>query len=77
MDIPTVIRGENMKNILKPCPFCGRDATTQTRVVRGITADCIKFSVCCPACHIEQHIDIESNDSFEAVQKAMDKAIKA
>lgn len=62
---------------LKPCPFCGRDATTYISVDTVVPQeDCIKFSVCCPACHVEQHIDICNRDTFEAAQEAMAKAIK-
>ena len=44
---------------LKPCPFCGRSATTsittETFVIHGNTAKVINFSVCCVACRIELH----------------------
>ncbi len=62
---------------LKPCPFCGRLATTRIAVVRGTAADRIRFSACCPACRIELHTDIENYDSFEEAEKAAKRAIEA
>ena len=64
---------------LKPCPFCGRSATTsittETFVNHGVMAELINFSVCCLACRIEIHNSIESDDSFEEAEKAIQKAI--
>lgn len=65
------------KNSLKNCPFCGRKVTTSVSVIRGTTADRIKFAVCCPACHIQQAIDIVSPDTFEEAENAMQKAVEA
>lgn len=61
---------------LKPCPFCGREVTTRVSVVCGKVTDRIKFAVCCPACHIQQAVDIVSSDTFEEAEKAMQKAIE-
>lgn len=64
---------------LKPCPFCGRDATTRittkTYVIHGEKKECISFSVECLACRIGMHSSIETNDSFEEAEKAMQRAV--
>lgn len=67
------------KEQLKSCPFCGKKPTSQINIIGGITRarDCIRFSICCTACHIKQYADIENNDSFETIQKAVDKVIEA
>lgn len=64
---------------LKNCPFCGREVTTKVSVIYGTTtmADRIRFAACCPACRIQQAIDIESPDTFEEAEKAMQKAVEA
>ena len=62
---------------LKLCPFCGREVTTSVSVICGTTSYRIKFAVCCPACRIQQAIDMVSPDTFEEAEKAMQKAIKA
>ena len=61
---------------LKPCPFCGREVTTSVSVIHGHTQDRIRFSVCCPACRIQQGTDLVSPDTFIEAEKAMQKAIE-
>ena len=67
------------ENELKPCPFCGRDATTEITTeefeFHGGTVEHINFSVCCPACRIEKHSIIEAHGSFKEAEKAMQEAI--
>ena len=63
---------------LKPCPFCGREAATQTTVIHRDIADCIRYAVGCPACRIELHSDIEEIEgTFKTTETAMQKAIEA
>lgn len=62
---------------LKPCPFCGREVTTSVSVICGATADRIRFAVCCPACRIQQGINIVSLDTFSEAEKAMQNAVEA
>lgn len=62
---------------LKPCPFCGREVTTNVLVARGTALDCVVFAVRCPTCRIQQAIDIKSHDNFEKAEKSMQKAIEA
>lgn len=64
---------------LKPCPFCGREATTEvsveTLVLGGKTSKYIRFSACCPVCSIGMRSSVEANESFEEVEKAMQRAV--
>ena len=65
---------------LKPCPFCGGEATTRVVVIRSEIAGCtddISFVVGCSTCHIGQRWDINDRDSFEDAKTAMQKAIEA
>ncbi len=62
---------------LKPCPFCGREATTSVVSCDTALGYCIKFGVYCPACKIGQYIHIENYDNFEKAEKAMQKAVEA
>lgn len=66
-------------NKLKPCPFCGTDATTRISVMRddsNFKDDCIDFSISCPSCRIRRDIIINQDTSFEVVREALDKVTK-
>lgn len=64
---------------LKPCPFCGREATTEvsieTLVLGKETMKYIRFSACCPACSIGMRSSVEAKEPFEEVEKAMQRAV--
>lgn len=63
--------------VLKSCPFCGGEAMTAAKVVRGVASDSIRFKVYCRKCGIEKYEDVQSHCSFETVEKTKQKVIEA
>ena len=67
---------------LKPCPFCGNEAITRIKPIRGAFSelDDIEVSVSCSECYVEKcRVLSECNDSgvfsFSDVGKTMENVI--
>lgn len=62
---------------LKPCPFCGREATTSIVISCGNLIGSIRFLIRCPACKIELCSNyIQSYGTFDEAEKAKQKVIE-
>lgn len=62
---------------LKPCPFCGGEASTKVAVIHGTVADHIIFKIYCYECKIERYVNIQSGSIFEEAEKAKQDVIEA
>ncbi len=62
---------------LKPCPFCGDEASTKIEVVHGKAVDYIIFKIYCYECKIERYVNIQSGNTFESAEKAKQEVIEA
>jgi hypothetical protein len=58
-----------MAEKLKPCPFCGGEATTRTSAVKGLTQDVIEIKIGCCDCSVWKMRKMRSGNSIEELNQ--------